>query len=115
MKFPLTLSLMATALGSTVFIDGSAAAMPASTPLQIALLGAQTTEIPMVFVENGVGGASVLRRVSGDDDDHDDDCEEDDEYDDDDCPNQAAMPSGPITTPDNGLFSTGRAPQVKSN
>ena len=67
MKFPLTLSLMATALGSTVFFGESAIALPTSTPLQIALSDAKATETPMVFVENGVGGASVLWRVSGDD------------------------------------------------
>ena len=75
MKFPLTLSLMATALGSTVFFGESAIALPAFIPTQIALSDAQATETPMVFVENGVGGASVLWRVSGDDDEHDDDDE----------------------------------------
>jgi hypothetical protein len=120
MKFPLTLSLMATALGSTVFGE-SAIALPASTPLQIALSDTQATETPMVFVENGVGGASVLWRVSGDDDDERDDdqyndCDDEDEYEnDDDCINHAIMPSGSVTPPSNGLFTTGTVPQVNSN
>ena len=121
MKFPLTLSLMATALASTVFFGESAIALPAPTPLQIALSDAKATETPMLFVENGVGGASVLWRVSGEDDDDDDDdeyndCDDEDEYEnDDDCINQTTMPSGPATAPSNGLFTTGTVPQVTSN
>lgn len=119
MKFPLTLSLMATALGSTAFLGDSAIAMPASTPLQIAMSDTQATETPMVFVENGVGGASVLWRVSGDDDDDDDeydDCDDEDEYEnEDDCFDQATLPSAPVTPPSNGLFTTGTVPQVNSN
>ncbi|MDO7723577.1 MAG: hypothetical protein MUQ18_04420 [Loktanella sp.] len=113
MKFPLTLSLMATALGSTVFFGESATALPAFTTFQVLLSDTQPTETPMVFVENGLGRASVLWRVSGDDDDeHDDD---DDDDDDDDCKDQAVIQSGPVTLPSNGLFTTGTAPQVTSN
>ena len=131
MKFPLTLSLMATALGSTVFFGESATALPASTTFQVLLSDTQPTETPMVFVENGVRGASVLWRVSGDDDDErdddehdddddededDDDCDDEDEYEnDDDCNDQAVIQSGPVTLPSNGLFTTGTAPQVTSN
>jgi len=107
---------MATALGSTVFFGESATALPASTTFQVLLSETQPTETPMVFVENGVGGASVLWRVSGDDDDeHDDDDDEDEYENDDDCKDQAAIQSGPVTPPSNGLFTTGTAPQVTSN
>lgn len=125
MKFPLTLSLMATALGSTVFFGESATALPAFTTFQVLLSDTQPTETPMVFVENGLGRASVLWRVSGDDDDEhddddddddDDDCDDEDEYEnDDDCKDQAVIQSGPVTLPSNGLFTTGTAPQVTSN
>ncbi len=140
MKFSLALSLMATALGTTVLLGNDAVALPVANPFVTATTSQAATEASLLHLQNGAQVSDWLILASDDDDDDNDD--EDDDHDDDDdderdddnayCDDDdhgedddekgpclgAAMspaPAGSVTPPDNGLFVTGTTPQVKSN
>ena len=134
MKLSMILSVMATALVTTATIAPAATAM-LGLPSHTATVRAQeTADATVQSAVTGGNDAHWLRLVSNDKDDRDDDDREGDDDnergdddgegddDDDNCNGDkncnganSSMPKGPMTPPSNGLFSTGKAPQVKSN
>lgn len=131
MKLPLALSLMTTALGTTVLLGNNAVALPVANPFVTATTSQDATEASLLHLQNGAQVSDWLILASDDDDDEDDDdhdddddayCDDDDHEDDDEeekgpCfgATMSPAPAGSVTPPDNGLFVTGTTPQVKSN
>lgn len=138
MKHPLILALVATALGSTASILVAATSLTGGAAQAVPTLEPFAAESAVLAVEREAKEAGWLRLVSDDDDDEaDDECDDDDEDDGDDdgddgegdeeddgesdgedqpCGTvQSPSATGAATPPNNGLFSTGKAPQVKSN
>jgi hypothetical protein len=111
MKFPMILTVIAAALGSTASFATTA---PAMLGAHIAGAVQNAPEMAAPSVEHEAINVGWFRLISNDDEDDDegeDDCEDDDH-----CTKGAgAAPNGPSTPPSNGLFSTGKAPVVKSN
>jgi len=129
MKLPLALSLMTTALGTTVLLGNNAVALPVANPFVTATTSQDATEASLLHLQNGAQVSDWLILASDDDDDDDDHDDDDDAYcDDDDHEDEdeeekgpcfgatmSPAPAGSVTPPDNGLFVTGTTPQVKSN
>ena len=138
MKLPLALSLMTTALGTTVLLGNNAVALPVANPFVTATTSQDATEASLLHLQNGAQVSDWLILASDDDDDEDDDdhddddddayCDDDDHEDEDEDEDEdeeekgpcfgatmSPAPAGSVTPPDNGLFVTGTTPQVKSN
>jgi len=124
MKLPLILTFTAAALATVASVAPAAAAVTGNPALRVTAPVQIAPESLALSAEQGAEDAHWLRLVSSDDDDDDHDEEDDDHEDDDDCEDHDARKcggakssgaKGKLTPPDNGLFSTGKTPQVKSN
>lgn len=116
MKFSLFLTVSAIAL-STTAIAAPAQRLPMQAPQNPLETKEASTERARSGVAQHVVKAEWLHLISSDDDESDeDDCDDDD----DDCADHirggsAAAPNGQSTPPQNGLFTPGKAPSLKSN
>lgn len=128
MKFPILLTATALALGTAVYAS-PVLRLPALMQESAGGTAQGFTETSQGYAEQSEGVTGWLHFVSGDnddgddgddgDDDDDEDCEDDDR-DDDDCDQSNPTENGvapplPGTPPQNGLFSSGKAPTANTN
>jgi hypothetical protein len=119
MNYPIILITAALALGTAAFAS-PALRRPASQQHLGEEKGSYSTKTPQGSVELGDANAGWLHLTSSDQDDdeeEDEDCEDDEHENDCDAYNRngGGPATGPQTPPQNGLFTTGKAPVVKSN
>jgi hypothetical protein len=105
----LTLLIATTALTAAIGLPAWSAIQSAATATVADIATVQTVEQPQPILADSDGGEA---RAGGQADDDEDECEEDDGG----CgaANNPA-PAGTVAPPQNGLFSTGAAPQVQVN